>query len=280
MGKHNQQDIKRMKKLSIITINYNDKIGLARTIKSVITQTHFPNIQFIIIDGGSSDGSREVIEQYKDKLDYWCCEKDNGIYDAMNKGIGHAECEFIQFLNSGDWLYRNDTIGEIINHLDADIVLGKTCHVYHDNKCEIKRDFNNEISIIDLYYKSINHQAAFVRSHLYKTIGFDAKLKICADWKFFLNALLFYNASFKTIDTIIVNYDMQGISSVNESLYRKEREMIWDELQIPAKVKDLVKMIRPSTYQFIESINNRPRVADKICPLLSKFLKTTTKKQR
>lgn len=90
-------------KLSIITVNLNNCDGLRRTIDSVVSQT-FTDFEWIVIDGGSTDCSRELMEQYKDHFAFWCSEPDNGIYNAMNKGIVHANGEWLLFLNSGDWL--------------------------------------------------------------------------------------------------------------------------------------------------------------------------------
>ena len=85
-------------KLSIITVNFNDAEGLERTIKSVISQT-FHDYEFIIIDGGSTDGSVDVIKKYEDHIDYWISEKDGGIYQGMNKGLRQASGEYLNFLN-------------------------------------------------------------------------------------------------------------------------------------------------------------------------------------
>ena len=91
--------------LSIITVNLNNCDGLQKTIDSVVGQT-FTDYEWIVIDGGSMDGSRELIEQYADCLAYWCSEPDNGIYNAMNKGISRATGEWLLFLNSGDSLFN------------------------------------------------------------------------------------------------------------------------------------------------------------------------------
>ena len=88
-------------KISVITINYNNKSGLEKTIQSVISQTYF-ELEYIIIDGGSSDGSIDVIKKYENKIDYWISEQDKGIYNAMNKGIAQAHGEYCNFMNSGD----------------------------------------------------------------------------------------------------------------------------------------------------------------------------------
>ena len=109
-----------MNKISIITVNYNDREGLKKTIESVINQT-WQDFEFIIIDGGSTDGSREVIEQYKDKIDYWISEPDKGIYNAMNKGIKAASGEFLLFLNSGDRLIDKNITEKVISKLESNI---------------------------------------------------------------------------------------------------------------------------------------------------------------
>lgn len=92
-----------MKQISIITINYNNASGLEKTIRSVVEQT-YNEYEYIIIDGASSDKSKEVIQEYQRYIDFWCSEKDSGIYNAMNKGIQKASGEYLLFLNSGDVL--------------------------------------------------------------------------------------------------------------------------------------------------------------------------------
>lgn len=110
-------------KLSIITVKLNNRDGLKRTIDSVVSQT-FTDYEWIVIDGGSTDGSRELIEQYQDHFAYWCSEPDKGIYNAMNKGIAHAKGEWLQFLNSGDVLYSNNTLASVFSSkYDADVLM-------------------------------------------------------------------------------------------------------------------------------------------------------------
>ena len=101
-----------MTKISIITINYNDKIGLSKTINSVLNQS-WQKFEFIVIDGGSNDGGLEVIEQHKDKIDYWVSEPDKGVYNAMNKGIKVAKGEYLIFMNSGDTFYDDNVLEKI-----------------------------------------------------------------------------------------------------------------------------------------------------------------------
>lgn len=113
-----------MTKISIITINLNNREGLARTMQSVIGQTCFKYVDYIIVDGGSTDGSLDVIRENEKHLKHWVSEKDGGIYDAMNKGVGMAASEYCQFLNSGDTLHSSYVLERILPQLDADIVYG------------------------------------------------------------------------------------------------------------------------------------------------------------
>ena len=114
-----------MIKLTIITINFNHAEGLKRTIDSIVNQT-FTDYEWIVVDGGSTDGSKELIEQYKDHFAWWCSEPDKGVYNAMNKGITHAMGEYINFMNSGD-IFATPTILEEIfsTPRTADILYGR-----------------------------------------------------------------------------------------------------------------------------------------------------------
>ena len=109
---------------SIITVNYNNYEGLRRTIKSVVCQT-YKDYEYIIIDGGSTDGSAELIRQYTDHLTFWVSEPDKGIYNAMNKGVAHANGEYLNFMNSGDCFYDENVLQTLKAHLDSDIVEGQ-----------------------------------------------------------------------------------------------------------------------------------------------------------
>ena len=129
-GKNTSQKSKEINmKLSIITVNLNNKDGLQKTIDSVISQT-FKDCEWIVIDGGSTDGSKELIEKYSDHISYWVSEPDNGIYNAMNKGIKASKCEYLLFLKSGDIINESRTLEDGFNlYPEDDIVTGQVINM-------------------------------------------------------------------------------------------------------------------------------------------------------
>lgn len=221
-------------KLSVITINYNDKNGLRKTIESVISQTAREEIEFIVIDGGSKDGSREVIEEYGNKIDYWVSEQDKGIYNAMNKGVSVAHGDYCNFMNSGDTFHDHNVVKSFVEmNLSEDIICGNTTTVeekpWHIHPAE-------EITFDTLFNSSLNHQSAFIKTSIMKKYGYDENLKIVADRKFFLQALIFDNASYKSINLDIADYDVTGLSSSNRFASKDEYNSVLKSL-IPERIR-------------------------------------------
>lgn len=211
-------------KLSIITINFNNAEGLRRTIGSVRAQT-FRDFEHIVIDGASTDCSVDVIKQYADGLSYWVSEKDNGIYNAMNKGILAAKGEYTLFLNSGDYLYADDVLEKVFeNQFDEDIV-SCGCLDYWNKKKQILHLPPKKISLYSLYKSSLSHPSTFIKRKLFESIGFyHEEYKIISDWCFFVEALIFNNCSFTYMDIVLVFFPCDGISSTNHKLNDKEQE--------------------------------------------------------
>ena len=211
-------------KLSIITVNFNDAEGLERTIKSVISQT-FRDYEFIIIDGGSTDGSVGVIKQYESYIDYWVSEPDGGIYSGMNKGLRQAKGDYVNFMNGGDCYHSEDVLEKIFAfNSKADIITGE----HSENGA---RNIGKDgVTMLDLYKWSIDHQASFIRRDVALRHPYDEKYRIVSDWKFFIEALIFDNCSFYYTDIIVVDVDMKGISNTNSVLDKKEREDVLCEL--------------------------------------------------
>lgn len=243
-------------KFSVITINLNNAAGLEKTIKSVINQS-FTDIQFIIIDGGSTDGSINIIERYKAKIHIYCSEKDSGVYEAMNKGIHRSSGEYCLFLNSGDF-FVNDYILEAVKNINisADIISGDTL-VYNNHKPEIIMA-PEKVSFYTFYKHSIQHQSTFIRLGLFKEIGlYNEKFKIVGDWDFFIRALAKHKASYQTLSFLVTSIDAEGISSwpENSPICKKERDSVLNEyFEFFLPDYELVK--DPTIYNFLLNIQN------------------------
>jgi glycosyltransferase involved in cell wall biosynthesis len=199
-------------KLSIITINKNNDIGLERTCQSIICQT-FEDFEWIVIDGASSDNSVDIIKMYTDKIAYWISEPDTGIYNAMNKGIRKAKGEYCLFLNSGDCLSSFLSLKIaffIIKELgDADIYYGD-CLKSNNSFWKMPE----KLSIDSLYLqKALSHQNTFIRRSLFFDHGFyDENFLTVSDSIFFVKELWLYHSKFVYINTIVSIYFLGGIS--------------------------------------------------------------------
>lgn len=228
---------------SIITINYNNQKGLRHTIDSVVSQTCH-DYEYIIIDGGSTDESVDVIKENQDKITYWVSEKDKGIYHAMNKGIAKAHGNYCIFMNSGDEFFTSKVLEIVSTHLHGeDIVVGKVVSM-RDNSI-IFNPPDREISLYYLYSGTIPHQSSFIRLELQKKYLYDESLKIVSDWKFFLQSVIIYNCSIKYIEEIISKFDLDGISTSNPEAMWKEKESVLKEL-FPARLLADYKQMKSS----------------------------------
>lgn len=215
-------------KLSIITVNLNNRDGLQRTIDSVISQT-FRDFEWIVIDGGSTDGSRELIEQYSDHFAYWVSEPDKGIYNAMNKGIKVAKGEYLQFLNSGDWLDNNEVICDFAHSEPVcDIVYGDT-NFYKDGVLIESRKYPNQLSFFYLFHLSIGHCSTYIHNSLFESVRYDENLRISSDWKFFIQMAL-EGRSFSHFPYVVSCFDLSGVSSNNPKLSKDEKKEITKEI--------------------------------------------------
>lgn len=203
-------------KFSIITINYNNCEGLRRTLESVVSQT-FRDFEYIVIDGGSTDGSKELIEQYADRIDYWVSEPDKGIYNAMNKGIAVAKGVYCNFMNSGDSFVDSSVLDKLVKErLVSDIIVGRSRGVkVTGDRIDFVYVSNppQNITAKYLFDHSLNHQACFIRTCLLKKNNYREDLKIVSDWAFFFDELILRDATYQCLDCIVCNYDTEGVSS-------------------------------------------------------------------
>lgn len=231
-------------KLSIVTINYNNAQGLKKSLASVAAQT-CKDFEHVIIDGGSTDGSKEIIEEYAGKTSCsvnWVCEKDSGIYNAMNKGIKRAIGEYIQILNSGDCLASNDVVERMLDALRdnkyPDILYGNMVKMDSDGKV-IGKSTYTEYSLRQFYSSTLNHDCAYIKKSLFDKYGYyDETLKIVSDWKWYLQAIGLGYVKPVYVDIDVTHFDASGISETNLKLRNKERRMVLESMIPPAILWD------------------------------------------
>ena len=270
--------------LSIITINYNNAEGLRKTLASVASQT-YAEIEHIIIDGGSTDNSVEVIREYESSLALsphrliafrlkWVSEKDNGIYNAMNKGIRMATGDYIQILNSGDILAAPNVTARMMAALEAQQAKGERLKakgmenskaddpssrlsplasclenrpaIFYGNMIKVNavgevvgKSGYTEYSLRQFYSSTLNHDCAYIRKDLFEEYGlYDENLKIVSDWKWYLQAIGLGRVKPEYVDIDVTIFDDGGISETNLALRNKERRQVLEELLSPAVLWD------------------------------------------
>lgn len=215
--------------ISIITINYNSLEGLQRTIESVVNQT-WQKFEYIVIDGGSTDGSTEYIRTQSDNIDYWVSEPDNGVYNAMNKGIMQAKGEYLLFLNSGDHLFNNNVLENTNQFLAENDLIYFNLNFVDGAESWIHK-YPERLLFSFFILETLPHPATFIKRKLFDINGFyNEGFKIVSDWKFFLESVCRHNCSYKRIDETLSTYYLDGISSQTENL-----KIIFEERQLVLK---------------------------------------------
>lgn len=204
--------------ITVVTVCYNAVNELDKTMQSVLNQI-YDNIEYIVIDGGSTDGTVDVIKKYADRLAYWVSEPDKGIYDAMNKGIKASTGEWINFMNAGDWFYKNTTLSEVFERgkNEAGVIYGSVNMVYSTYSQivhpQMKPSKKNPMPF--------NHQSVFVRTIFMKERPFDTTYKYVADYNFFFNIV--DTVRFVESEVIVSSYSTVGYSSQNIIAVNAER---------------------------------------------------------
>ena len=210
-------------KLSIITINFNDRVGLDKTIQSVINQT-YRDFEYIVIDGASTDGSVDVIKKYADRLTHWVSEPDTGIYNAMNKGTRLAQGEYCLYLNSGDFFASDDVLEKVFSHSFSEDIVSCICLDF-DEKHEWLKVPPRDVSLFTFVGGSLPHPTSFIKRELLNRLGgYNESYRIISDWCFFVDAMLSYKASYRTLDIILVKFNCYGISSTSANAENAEKE--------------------------------------------------------
>lgn len=208
-----------MNKISIITIVYNDVAHIETTLLNVIGQTAFNHIEYIVVDGASTDGTSEIIRRYLPKISKYICEKDSGIYNAMNKGLREATGDFIIFINCGDRLSSTTTIASIVDFIGDkiyDVVYGS----YREIQCEGKVSAVIPCRSPDkIWYgpvashQSVLYRLEFLREH---NLEYDESYKIAADYKITAQAII-KATNILQLKMCISDFDVSGISSTNQN---------------------------------------------------------------
>jgi glycosyltransferase involved in cell wall biosynthesis len=230
-------------KFSIITVNYNNKQGLQKTIDSVIGQT-FRDFEFIIVDGESTDGGKEVITENASHFTSFLSETDNGIYHAMNKGIRMATGEYLLFLNSGDSLIDNEVLAKLNNEIDgaADLYYGD---ILFEESTRTKKIFSPDKLTFDFFFTdNLPHQASFIKRSLFEQLFYyNEEFKIVSDWEFLIYAVCKANISYKHLNILVALYDGNGISSNSDNykMMYAERDAVINR-HFPAFKDDYAKI--------------------------------------
>lgn len=215
--------------LTIVTVCFNAVDEIEKTICSVISQ-HYSNIEYIVIDGGSSDGTIDLIKKYEENISFWISEPDKGIYDAMNKGILHATGEWINFMNAGDVFASTETVEKMAAYLSGEnkVVYGNILKCFPNYKIRDKGlSMGRKLDAIDFIRNTIHHQSAFIRRDLFDIYGlYDTHYKLASDWKFFMQTVGLGGEKSLHVDIDVCLFAMDGVSTTGHDAYAHESDQI------------------------------------------------------
>ncbi|SFL03405.1 Glycosyltransferase involved in cell wall bisynthesis [Lachnospiraceae bacterium KH1T2] len=232
-------------KVSIITVTFNAKDTIEQTILSILNQT-WPNIEYIVVDGMSTDGTWDIICKYKEKISVLIHEKDNGLYDAMNKGIAHATGEIIGIINGDDW-YESSAVADMIASMDenTDISFAKMNWLVGQEECYVTNIFN----IDDIWYQMVAHPTVFIRRKIYDIYGgFNLEYPIAADYELILR---FYvnSVRFKYVDKIVANFRVGGLTTRKRFECAREVRKISEEYLEKCPQKEKYQILIKEKYE-------------------------------
>lgn len=229
-----------MVRTSVITINLNNRVGLQKTVQSVISQT-YRDFEYIIIDGQSSDGSVEVIKEFDRHITHWISEPDEGIYQAMNKGIRQARGEYVLFLNSGDCFVNNEVLQEVFSKpREADLLLGN-CNITDNGKLVFTTHPPQKLTFGFLYNNGLAHQSTFIKRELFLKYGnYREDFRYNADIEFWFRTVVIKICSTETLGIVISEYNLDGISTrENKSeIYQREMNEIYSHPLLQLLIPD------------------------------------------
>lgn len=229
-------------RISVVTIVYNDKTHIGKTIESVLSQSARDQIEYIVVDGLSTDGTSECIETYNDRIDIYIREKDSGIYNAMNKGIAHSTGDYVIFMNSGDRFSSPNVIKSTISAIESHS--GPPALVYGDYREVKKGVYTNPIPArtpTKIWYGPVaSHQSTFYNLEFLHKYGlsYDESYRIAADYKLSLQVITKAVDNVLRIPVCVSDFDTGGCSNTNQDLglqeaNRARREILgWGRIRI------------------------------------------------
>ncbi|HNR20469.1 MAG TPA: glycosyltransferase family 2 protein [Bacteroidia bacterium] len=240
---------------SIITINRNNARGLLKTIGSVVEQS-CTDFEYIVIDGASTDNSPDIIKGAENKIKYWVSEMDNGIYDAMNKGISKAKGKYLLFLNSGDCLVNNNVLKKVAgSNPAAQLISGNI--LFKEANGNIRQDTTpQKLTKFYLLRSMLYHPVTFVDAELFKSLGYyDAQYKIVADYEFFLRCLSARSISYTHLNFDITFFDNSGVSAVPET----RKLLIAERLNVQKKYFNPFIVMMYRIYLFAQTVTKNKK---------------------
>lgn len=204
-------------KISIITVCYNAKDTIEETFLSIVNQT-YKNVELIVIDGGSTDGTLEVIDKYKENISHFVSETDKGIYDAMNKGIDFVTGDFVSFLNANDTFYDEKVLEKVAETLrenfDAEFLFGDAEYISEDKKTSRIQTYEGITNNFAFLANNICHQSIFYKKSLFDRFGkYSNDYKIYADWAFNIKCLVENKVLAIYLPTAICKFQLGGACS-------------------------------------------------------------------
>ena len=221
---------------SIIVVTYNNADGLRRTLKS-IRQLDYEQKEVIVMDGGSQDESQDIMAANQDVISFSVSEKDNGIYNAMNKGIGYAKGDFVVFMNAGD-VFADSGVLSLVSQYDGDIILGED--IYGGKRRKLK----DTMTLYDLLSLGICHQAVYYRREVLQKYGFDESYKLIADLKSVVEPLVKDKVRISVVMDVLAKCECGGLSKQRWRETLTENRRMIDELVDPFYKDDYLRFAR------------------------------------
>lgn len=216
--------------LSIITINLNNLAGLVRTFESVPCEA-LERWEWIVIDGGSTDGSKEFIEQRADRLAYWCSETDKGVYNAMNKGVQHAKGQYCLFLNSGDHFYNSKSLPLALRAAEESAAHGGCGIIAFDliiDNDPLHKYLRVKDTLPDGFFRSntLPHQSTLIQTELLRQTPYREDMKIVSDWFFFFEQIAIRKCGYKAVHRPLAVFYSGGVSGDTQLRFREMEELL------------------------------------------------------